>query len=432
MNIDDILNENIEEVVRTSAVERVHLPASETETVSEGDRKEAAAKAAKTADDAAKNAAKKAEAVAVKAVDDTAKKADSAAKNVAKKAEAGARETAETTAAAVNKTANKATAAVSEAAKNAERETANVTKSVERAAEHAAATASEYDDDDDDDDDEYVVHNAFSEDGTMVASIAAGKAGTKKAAPKAEAYEDDAEAYDGDDEAEELEEVRPAKKAKKAAAKARRRRDYEEYDEDDEEYPYGEDDSDGEYYSDEYDADGDDEEYYADGDDEELSEDGEEDEDGEEKAAPSFLRMVAGDAIFLVAVFAFFLVLLYIFPPYIVDGPSMQKTLVDKAFGFGYRYATPERGDIVIVNTGDRAKGTNGESFIKRVIAVPGDTIQCIYEQYDHDVTLSDGTVVKAGGSRKVTLRSASPELRFGFVTNDPARPYKEIRTISK
>ena len=386
MNIDDILNENIEEVVRTSVVERVHLPASETETVSEGDRKEAAAKAAKTADDAAKNAAKKAEAAAVKAVDDTAKKADSAAKNVAKKAEAGVSETAETTAAAVNKTANKATAAVSEAAKNAERETEtvaktakseaeDVTKSVERAAEHAAATASEYDDDDDDDDDEYVVHNAFSEDGTMVASIAAGKAGTKKAAPKAEAYEDDAEAYDGDDE-----------------------------------------------------------EYYADGDDEELSEDGEEDEDGEEKAAPSFLRMVAGDAIFLVAVFAFFLVLLYIFPPYIMDGPSMQKTLVDKAFGFGYRYATPERGDIVIVNTGDRAKGTNGESFIKRVIAVPGDTIQCIYEQYDHDVTLSDGTVVKAGGNvYRVYLNGEmlyEPYAWFGDINT--AREIKEPLTLGE
>ena len=386
MNIDDILNENIEEVVRTSVVERVHLPASETETVSEGDRKEAAAKAAKTADDAAKNAAKKAEAAAVKAVDDTAKKADSAAKNVAKKAEAGASETAETTAAAVNKTANKATAAVSEAAKNAERETEtvaktakseaeDVAKSVERAAEHAAATASEYDDDDDDDDDEYVVHNAFSEDGTMVASIAAGKAGTKKAAPKAEAYGDDAEAYDGDDE-----------------------------------------------------------EYYADGDDEELSEDGEEDEDGEEKAAPSFLRMVAGDAIFLVAVFAFFLVLLYIFPPYIVDGPSMQKTLVDKAFGFGYRYATPERGDIVIVNTGDRAKGTNGESFIKRVIAVPGDTIQCIYEQYDHDVTLSDGTVVKAGGNvYRVYLNGEmlyEPYAWFGDINT--AREIKEPLTLGE
>ena len=386
MNIDDILNENIEEVVRTSVVERVHLPASETETVSEGDRKEAAAKAAKTADDAAKNAAKKAEAAAVKAVDDTAKKADSAAKNVTKKAEAGVSETAETTAAAVNKTANKATAAVSEAAKNAERETEtvaktakseaeDVTKSVERAAEHAAATASEYDDDDDDDDDEYVVHNAFSEDGTMVASIAAGKAGTKKAAPKAEAYEDDAEAYDGDDE-----------------------------------------------------------EYYADGDDEELSEDGEEDEDGEEKAAPSFLRMVAGDAIFLVAVFAFFLVLLYIFPPYIVDGPSMQKTLVDKAFGFGYRYATPERGDIVIVNTGDRAKGTNGESFIKRVIAVPGDTIQCIYEQYDHDVTLSDGTVVKAGGNvYRVYLNGEmlyEPYAWFGDINT--AREIKEPLTLGE
>ena len=338
-----------------------------------------------------------------------------------------------------------------EVSKSVKSETVNVTKSAEK----AAAAVSEYDDDDDDDD-EYVVHNAFSEDGTMVAAIAAGKAGAKhseepavaakkeakapakreekasakKAAPEAEVYEDDAEAYD--DEAEELEEVRPAKKAKKAAAKARKRRDYEEYDEDDEEYPYGEDASDGEYYSDEYDADGDDEEYYAEGDDAELSED--EDEDGEEKAAPSFLRMVAGDAIFLVAVFAFFLVLLYIFPPYIVDGPSMQKTLVDKAFGFGYRYATPERGDIVIVNTGDRAKGTNGESFIKRVIAVPGDTIQCIYEQYDHDVTLSDGTVVKAGGNvYRVYLNGEmlyEPYAWFGDINT--AREIKEPLTLGE
>lgn len=45
---------------------------------------------------------------------------------------------------------------------------------------------------------------------------------------------------------------------------------------------------------------------------------------------------------------------------------------------------------------------------------------------------LPDGTVIKAGGSRKATVRGSSLEFSFGLVTNDPARPYKEIRTISK
>ena len=41
---------------------------------------------------------------------------------------------------------------------------------------------------------------------------------------------------------------------------------------------------------------------------------------------------------------------------------------------------------------------------------------------------LPDGAVLKPGARRKVTVRSASPELRLGLVTNDPARPYKELR----
>ena len=41
---------------------------------------------------------------------------------------------------------------------------------------------------------------------------------------------------------------------------------------------------------------------------------------------------------------------------------------------------------------------------------------------------LPDGAVLKAGSSRKVTVRAASPEAWLGLVTNDPARPYKEVR----
>lgn len=45
---------------------------------------------------------------------------------------------------------------------------------------------------------------------------------------------------------------------------------------------------------------------------------------------------------------------------------------------------------------------------------------------------LPDGTVVKPGASRKVTLRSGSASFRFGLVTNDPSRPYKEIGASTK
>lgn len=44
---------------------------------------------------------------------------------------------------------------------------------------------------------------------------------------------------------------------------------------------------------------------------------------------------------------------------------------------------------------------------------------------------LPDGAVVRPGASRKVKVVSASPDLTFGLVTDDPVRPYKEIRTIS-
>ena len=128
--------------------------------------------------------------------------------------------------------------------------------------------------------------------------------------------------------------------------------------------------------------------------------DSEDDPEAEEKygevKSRGFLRTVIADYLFLPIAFLIALLIFYVFPPYIVDGPSMQKTLDDKAFGFGFRYAKPERGDIVIVNTGEDG-GTGGASFIKRVIGVPGDTIFCTYETYEYDVTLSDGKVVKAG-----------------------------------
>ena len=45
---------------------------------------------------------------------------------------------------------------------------------------------------------------------------------------------------------------------------------------------------------------------------------------------------------------------------------------------------------------------------------------------------LPDGAVLKPGAGRKVTVRAASQELRLGLVTNDPVRPYKEMRSEAR
>ena len=45
---------------------------------------------------------------------------------------------------------------------------------------------------------------------------------------------------------------------------------------------------------------------------------------------------------------------------------------------------------------------------------------------------LPDGSVIKPGASRKVTVRSNKISFRIGFVTNDPSRPYREIPAAGK
>ncbi len=69
--------------------------------------------------------------------------------------------------------------------------------------------------------------------------------------------------------------------------------------------------------------------------------------------------------------------LFYIFPPYLVSGDSMNKTLTDKAFGFGLRFGELEQGDIVVFSNEE----TGGKDFIKRIIACPGDTIRLVNDE---------------------------------------------------
>lgn len=78
----------------------------------------------------------------------------------------------------------------------------------------------------------------------------------------------------------------------------------------------------------------------------------------------------------VVAVVLAFLIRQFIVELYVVDGPSMRPTLesherlvVNK---FIYHFRAPERGEIVVF----RYPRDPSRDFIKRVIAIPGDTIE--------------------------------------------------------
>ena len=78
----------------------------------------------------------------------------------------------------------------------------------------------------------------------------------------------------------------------------------------------------------------------------------------------------------LIALVLAFVIRYFIVELYMVDGPSMRPTLqsaerlvVNK---FIYRFRAPERGEILVF----RYPKDPSRDFIKRVIAVPGDTIE--------------------------------------------------------
>ena len=78
----------------------------------------------------------------------------------------------------------------------------------------------------------------------------------------------------------------------------------------------------------------------------------------------------------LVAVVLAFFIRYFIVELYLVDGPSMRPTLLNQerlvVNKFIYRFRAPERGEVLVF----RYPQDQSRDFIKRVIAVPGDTIE--------------------------------------------------------
>ncbi len=68
----------------------------------------------------------------------------------------------------------------------------------------------------------------------------------------------------------------------------------------------------------------------------------------------------------------------FLFQPFIVSGDSMTPNfqsgnylIVDE---ISYRFSNPQRGDVIVFNT-DFIPGYSGQRFIKRVIGLPGETV---------------------------------------------------------
>lgn len=84
----------------------------------------------------------------------------------------------------------------------------------------------------------------------------------------------------------------------------------------------------------------------------------------------------------VIALSIFLVVYLFLMQPHQVDGQSMFPNFHDKDYiltdKVSYRFGDPKRGDVVVFHAPDRAQCPKGTAcdFIKRVIALPGETVQ--------------------------------------------------------
>lgn len=96
------------------------------------------------------------------------------------------------------------------------------------------------------------------------------------------------------------------------------------------------------------------------------------------------------EAIVIALVLAFF-IRTFLFEVIKVEGSSMMPTLYENnrlvVNKLGYRFSSPKQGDIIIFRNPDNMK----ENYIKRVIAVPGQTV----EVKDGSVKVDDKTLAE-------------------------------------
>lgn len=78
----------------------------------------------------------------------------------------------------------------------------------------------------------------------------------------------------------------------------------------------------------------------------------------------------------LLAASIFLVIYIFIMRPFQVSGASMYPTFKDKEYILtnliGLRFGPPQKGDVIVF----KAPTDNDKDFIKRIIGIPGDTVQ--------------------------------------------------------
>lgn len=83
-------------------------------------------------------------------------------------------------------------------------------------------------------------------------------------------------------------------------------------------------------------------------------------------------KFIKENYIFILAIILIILLRLFVITPVKVDGTSMNNTLYENDILILNKVASYDRGSIVVVS-----KNVEGSRLIKRVIALPGESIEC-------------------------------------------------------
>ena len=139
----------------------------------------------------------------------------------------------------------------------------------------------------------------------------------------------------------------------------------------------------------------------------------------------------------LIAIVVSMFIRVFLFETTLVYGKSMESTLHDRdrviINKLVYRFGLPDRGDIVVFKNPDNME----ENYVKRVIALPGDTIEIVDgevyvngevldEPYINEPTkgdfpkavVPDGTIFVMGDNRNHSQDSRNPSVGFVPIEN--------------
>src|SRR3989344_8914338 len=91
------------------------------------------------------------------------------------------------------------------------------------------------------------------------------------------------------------------------------------------------------------------------------------------KRLTAFFLDILEVVVFAIAIFLF--IYLLVLQPHKIKGSSMDPNFADGEFlltdKVTYRFREPDRGDVIVFE----APGTNGDEFIKRILALPGEQV---------------------------------------------------------